>query len=351
VNKGRCILLTPPGAAAIAVVRLAGAGVEAFLRDHFDRPVRRGLCVHGTLRDESREIDDPVVVVSAKGTVADLNVHGGPWVVRSVLELARKDGFDVEAAAPTPPLPTEAVDAESELMREVLQYLPMATTELAVRTLLAQEAAWENLTRSSPDRAALAAVLDDSSLHRLLHPPRVAIVGIPNVGKSTLANQLFAQERSITADVPGTTRDWVGELANVDGLAVMLVDTPGLRETTDAIEREAIERSREQVTAADLVVLVLDPTQPREPDQSALALAYPDALRVANKSDRQGLWEPERVVRTVATTGQGVDALRSEVRAAFLGAAPYEPGRARWWTPRQRSALRRAIETGEPLTS
>src|SRR6185503_2714425 len=95
----------------------------------------------------------------------------------------------------------------------------------------------------------------------MLHPPRVAIVGEANVGKSTLANQLFAQERSITADLPGTTRDWVGEVANVDGLPVTLVDTPGVRETADEVEREAIARSGEQVAAADLILLVLDATR------------------------------------------------------------------------------------------
>lgn len=350
MNRGRCILLTPAGGAAIAVVRLAGEGVREFVRTHFDKPVAPGRGVHRTLRDGGREIDDPVVVVSRNGAVADLNLHGGPWVVRSVLELARKAGFDVEAASALP-LPAEAVDADTDIAREVHQYLPLATTELALRTLLAQEAAWEDFAQSWPGPETLAAVLDDRSLHWLLHPPRVAVVGIPNVGKSTLANQLFAQERSITADVPGTTRDWVGELANVDGLAVMLVDTPGLRETDDAIEREAICQSREQVTAADLVVLVLDPTQPHEPGQAALERQFPRALRVVNKSDRPATWEPEGGFRTVATTGQGMDALRGELRRAFLGVGAFEVERPRWWTPRQRFALRRAIETGQPVSA
>ena len=344
MSKGRCIPLTPPGGAAIAVVRLAGPGAGDFLRAHFDKPVPPGRAVHGTLRDGGREIDDVVVVLSAEGRVVDLNLHGGPWVVRSVLELARGHGFDVDAA-PTLPLPPQAVDAETELVREVLQYLPVAPTQLAARTLLAQEAAWDRPTR------AIRAILEDRSLYLLLHPPLVAIVGVPNVGKSTLANQLFAQERSITADVPGTTRDWVGELANLDGLAVMLVDTPGLRETNDPIEHEAIDRSREQVTAADLVVLVLDPTQPREPDQAALERQFPNALRVSNKSDRPALWESHAAIRTVATMGQGIDALRLALRRKFLGTEPFEINRPRWWTERQRLALQRASETGSPLTA
>jgi small GTP-binding protein len=342
-ERQRAIRLTPAGGAAIAVVRLVGDGVSAFLRAHFNRPVAEGRCVHGTLSNGERVLDDPVVVLSGNGGVADLSLHGGPWVVRSVLELARRSGFEVDET-PGLPLPEEAVDAHTEIAREVLQYLPMAATELAVRALLAQEAAWERFARSVRSASDIAAMLSDRSLHWLLHPPRVAIVGIPNAGKSTLANQLFAQERSITADLPGTTRDWVGEIANVDGLTVMLVDTPGLRKAQDPIELEAIERSREVIAAADLVVLVLDPTQPREPGQAALERAYPGSLRVLNKSDRRGVWDDARVVvRTVAITEQGTDALRNAIRHHVLGPAPFDVTRPRCWTSRQRELLNQAL--------
>src|SRR5687767_4568879 len=143
----------------------------------------------------------------------------------------------------------EFVEGETVLEREVEAYLAVARTELAMRTLLDQERLWGEWVEGRREVDA-SVVLADRSLYWLLHPPRVAIVGVPNVGKSTLANQLFAQERSITADVAGTTRDWVGEIANVDGLAVMLVDTPGVRETADDIERKAIEGSAGQVRAA-----------------------------------------------------------------------------------------------------
>ena len=85
--------------------------------------------------------------------------------------------------------------------------------------LLNQPAAW----RKGIDPAAM---LKDMTLWRLLHPPKIAIVGEPNVGESTLANRLFGQQRSITADVPGTTRDWVGEMADIGGLAAMLIEYP-----------------------------------------------------------------------------------------------------------------------------
>jgi small GTP-binding protein len=323
---------------------LVGPRVGAFLAGHFSGKPAAGRCVHGTLRDGPRDIDDPVVVLHAGGGAADVNLHGGPWVVRSVLELASREGFEV-LERPGLPLPDEAVDAETELGREVLRYLPMARTELALRVLLAQEQAWAGPELQG--EAARAAV-DDRSLYWLLHPPRVAIVGVPNVGKSTLANQLFGTERSITADVPGTTRDWVGEVANVDGLAVMLVDTPGLRETVDVIERESIGQARGKIAAADLVVVVVDPTQGAEA-QGQLMRSHPCALGVANKSDLaapSGTLQEFGWVETVATTGRGVDQVRRAIRRHFLGTDVVCVGQRRWWTGRQRVLLERVMAEG-----
>jgi small GTP-binding protein len=303
----RAILVTPPGAAAIAVVRIVGPRVARFLANHFSRPARPRRTVHADLRDGDRVLDDPVVVVlDDDGRSADINLHGGPWVVESVLNLLRREGFEVIASTGDV-MPEDAVDADDPLWRDVLAHLPLARTEQALRVLLAQPAAWASGARSSAD---------DERLWWLLHPPRVAIVGLPNVGKSTLANQLFAQERSITADLPGTTRDWVGEMANIDGLAVVLVDTPGMREASDPIERTAIQRSGAEVQRADLVVLVLDASQPVEAEAQRLIDAYPNAIRVWNKADLAA-GAPLEGLSIIATRGVGIDALRSEIRKRF----------------------------------
>ena len=340
-HGGRAMLLTPPGGAAIAVVRLAGPGVPDFLAAHFSRPIQEGRCVHGDLSEGGRVLDDPVIVLSGDRTIADLNLHGGPWVVRSVMELAKRAGFQVVRSS-TGPVEADAVDAASEIEREILTYLPLARTELAVRALIAQGGAWERL-RLPLDPGAAREMLADASLRWLLHPPRVAIVGPANVGKSTLANRLFAQERSITADLPGTTRDWVGEIANVNGLAVMLVDTPGLRSTDDPIEGAAIELGRAQLAAADLVVLVLDASRPLWPEQGALLASHSRALCVINKSDHPAAWalpeaEARNAIHTVATTGVGVDALRRAIAGTF-GCDGVVLEKPRWWTPRQRADL------------
>ena len=330
-SPSRAYSLTPAGAAAIAVIRIIGPRVFPFLAKHFSRPARPGRCVHGELRDGERVLDDPVVVLHEAAEAADLNLHGGPWLVATVIELLRREGFEIRGTADGP-LPDEVVDADDALMRDVLMHVPLARTEQALRVLLAQPAAWSRGEKPDPD---------DRSLWWLLHPPRVAIVGPPNVGKSTLANQLFAQERSITADLPGTTRDWVGEMANIDGLAVMLVDTPGVRETSDPIEREAIERSGAEVRSADLVVVVLDASVQVMRGERRLLDAYPGAIVVWNKSDRAVFDTHDDIqvgIRTVATTGKGVDELRASVRERF-GCESFDVTRPRWWTERQRASL------------
>jgi tRNA modification GTPase len=335
----RVMLLTPPGAAAVAVVRLVGPHVDAFLREHFSAPVPPGRCVHGTLRRGDLVIDDPVVVRAGDAT-ADLNLHGGPWVISAAIDLARDSGFEYVEHDPT------AFDATTALEAEILASLPEARTELAIRALLAQRDAWNELRAraAQSDRQTFQDILNDRALHWLLNLPRIAIIGAANVGKSTLANQLFAQQRSITADVPGTTRDWVGEIANIDGLAVMLIDTPGQRPSADVIEQAAIARSTDQIARADLVILVLDASRPLAPEQQPLLDGSASALRVINRVDLPHAWDVDELaaaIRTVAVSGAGIGELRRAILQHF-GCADLDVQQPRVWTPRQRSIIEQA---------
>jgi len=345
--KDEIILLTPPGAAAIAVVRVCGEGVPGFLQAVFSRDVSALRTVHGELRDNDTLIDDPVIVLSEDATFADINLHGGPWVVEATLRLAERHGFT--RIMPALPLNAHGVDGSSELEREMLQHLPLATTELAIRTLLAQSAEWTNV-KANPDQYSsdwFRERASDTSLTRLLNPPTVVIVGVPNAGKSTLANRIFATQRSIVADLPGTTRDWVESSAMAHGLPIRLIDTPGLRDTTDAIEAHAIALSRERIETADYTIALFDVTQPFEPEQRALKEHFSNVHCVANKCDLDGVWkpDPEEFDRISAESGDGVDALLAKIFTHFTSASPTEfvIDRPRCWTDRQRSILHEAL--------
>jgi tRNA modification GTPase len=338
MSENLVIALTGPGAAAVAVIRIAGPLSAEFLRAHFSRTARAGRCIHGELRAGYRVIDDVVVTLSDEGAAADINVHGSPWIVSRAIELAKAFGFRVLDQVDEPSL--HAADGQTLLEREQAAWLPAARSELGLRMLAAQTRAWELLHAKPPEPSRLKEMAADASLWRLLHPPRVAITGQPNVGKSTLANQLFGRERSITADVPGTTRDWVGEYTNVEGLPIMLVDTPGIRQTDDQIESEAIDASQDQIAGADLVLLVVDANQPAE----APIAQNPAVLRVMNKCDLltdiargedDGLY-------VSAKTGEQMDTLRRAI-ARWFGCADVEVAQPRWWTRRQREMLARGL--------
>ena len=346
-GENHAMLLAPPGVAAIAVVRLRGPATDDWLTRFFSRRVPAGRCVHGELRDATGRILDDPVIVRTDATTLDVNLHGGTYVVHAALELARASGFVVHenAAAPLPDLGVDAADAvESEMLR----YLPSARTEEALRILLAQPAAWADLHRRAAaglvTPGQFRAITADHSLHWLLSLPRVAIVGPANVGKSTLANQLFGQTRSITADLPGTTRDWVGEVANLDGLAVMLLDTPGFREGSpggaDPIEVAALAASVGPIAAADLVVIVLDGSAPIPPSGRRLLETHHTALPVANKSDRPAAWNRHALaaIETIATRGDGLNRLRAAILRRFQ-CESLSIDRPRWWTPRQQQWL------------
>lgn len=334
-------ILTPAGVGALAVVRVAGPLTASFLAAHFSRSGAPGRCVHGELRDGDTVIDDPVVVLGDGGAFADISIHGGPWVTRRTIDLATRFGFASSTDAAT-------VDATDFLERDVLTSLPLARTDLAIRVLLAQPSAWARVRDVGvgvgvASGETLKAAANDRTLENLLRLPRVAIVGAPNVGKSTLANALFGSGRSITADLPGTTRDWVGEVADIDGLAVLLMDTPGVRESADPIERRAIELATAETASADLVVVVLDASRPLA-EQSVLTSKYPNAVVVLNKADHDCPWRSSACVdvATIANRGGGVSDLRQIIAMRFDCAA-VDLSRPRCWTARQREVVRRGL--------
>lgn len=281
----------------------------------FDRAVQENRCVYGRWLDEGGEVLDDVVVVAGDGWF-DVNVHGGRRIVARMLEQAGAAGFDVITG-------DAAIDSAAE--DDIEAWLPRATTELGLRMLLAQPAAWRALDPANVDVERL---LNDKTLRRLLNPATVAIIGAPNVGKSTLANALFGQERAIVAGVPGTTRDWVGGLADLGGVPVVLIDTPGRRATSDAIEREAIELSEGPVQSAELVILLVDATRPVEVLQTPAAFAAPlnretgdepggsqRTLRVANKCDLAAA--PPGYLAISARMGAGLDGLVGAIHAGL----------------------------------
>ena len=162
--------------------------------------------------------------------------------------------------------------------------------------------------------ARSSALLGDARRGRLIREGlQIAIVGEPNVGKSSVFNALAGASRAIVTDVPGTTRDLVTEVIDIEGLRVTLVDTAGLRETDDPVELEGVSRAQQAIAVADLVLRVEDRSRAR----SVVDISFGKVLYVANKIDLAPAWHDDRAVSVSATTGAGLAELRRRIVQAL----------------------------------
>jgi len=368
-------IATPPGRGGVGIVRVSGPGARAVGQGLFEssRPGFAGFLPyrlhHGWAYDaEGRRLDEVLAAfMPGPGSytgedVLELQGHGGPAVLRAVLGAAlacgarmaepgeftyrafrsgRMDLTQAEAVAELIAAPTAAGAALAQarlaggLGRSVAA-LRARLEELRAQLCVAVDFPDDELECLAPQafEAGVRAVgAELAELVRGFERGRVwregvlcVLAGRVNAGKSSLMNALLGRERAIVTDIPGTTRDWIEEALDLDGLPVRLVDTAGLRETGDAVERAGLERGRELVERADVVLLVVDHTLPLAGEDVALAreLGPGRVLAVLNKADlAAAAQEPQGLAGAGATGGpQG----QGEPGAGGLpGAGPQGP--------------------------
>jgi small GTP-binding protein len=272
----RITLLTPHTPGAVAALQFTGdiAPLLAKLTGATDWPI-------GKLKLTSIADVDDGLVVRLRDDIAILMPHGGLRIVHQIAEAAVAHGASLAAPADIHPH-TAYCEAEDEIEALMLATLARAESPLAIDLLLEQPRRWRTKpTITDDDRAR------SRRLNRLITPPIVVLVGSPNVGKSTLTNALIGRAASMTADMPGTTRDYTAGRINIAGLVVDWHDTPGIRASDDLIEQRSIEIAHQLLARADLIIAMSAhaPALPHENVWPELPRAAD--LFVINKCDLQ----------------------------------------------------------------
>lgn len=154
----------------------------------------------------------------------------------------------------------------------------------------------------------------------------MVIVGKPNVGKSSMLNTLLKENRAIVTDVPGTTRDIIEEYLNIDGIPIRIIDTAGIREAKDVVEQIGIERSKEKLNQADIVLLMIDSSRPLDEEDMQIIEAVKDrkTIVVKNKCDlevkinEEDLKDFNDIILSSTKTGYGIEELKNKIKEIFF---------------------------------
>jgi len=369
-----CALATANGMGAIAVIRVSGTGVKALVSKGFSKDLS-ALSSHSVhlgwmLSASGERLDEVLVTLFDHGKSftgeesVELACHGSPYIQQLLLQRlvelgcrfaepgeftkraflnGRLDLSQAEAVA-------DLIAAQSKQAHQValqqlrgrfsseLQQLREQLINFAALIELELDFAEEDVEFA--DRSALkqlvASVLQ--MVRRLAasfelgnaikQGVPVAIVGAPNTGKSTLLNQLLGEERAIVSDIAGTTRDVIEEVLNIDGIQFRLIDTAGIRETTETIEALGIERSQQKIEQAKIVLCLADSgdltnlQETQEWVQSLFSL-HPDKhiLLIQNKGDlaTSPNLNPQAVLQISALTGTGISDLKEKLVKLVLG--------------------------------
>lgn len=397
-------IATPIGEGGIGVIRISGPEATVVAERIFRTPRGKAIRLdtkashtlhYGTIVDGEQPVDD-VLLAWMKGPhtytredTVEISCHGGPTPLREVLRVtlaagarpAERGEFTLRAFLNGRLDLAQAEAVLNVIGAQTAESLRLATNDLAgdlsrrlapASTALVRLLAYLDASADFPDdeietsdiddglgqaETALADVIAGSNAGMLYRDgATVALVGRPNVGKSSLLNALLRSDRSIVTPIAGTTRDVIRESINLGGIAATLLDTAGIVETDDVVERIGVERSRHALATASLVAFVVDGSvEPQAGDlEIAQALAGRPAdertpiVLVVNKQDVAQV--PQQAVQSLlpdavpvaisAATGDGIEHLEQVLRDSLMSDADAQPSLV---NARQRSALDRAM--------
>ena len=395
-------LATAPGTGGIGIIRISGPDAVKSADQIFRSPSgvplarRKTHTIHyGYILDASGEKLDQVLVMLMRAPhtytgedTVEIQCHGGPYVEEKILE--RLVSIGVEPADRGEFSKRAFLNGKMDLSQaEVVMDLISSSSEMSRRASMEQlsgslarrigeergrllelttmieanidypEYDIEEVTRETMLSETMALLSSLKELYRTADSGirvreglRTAIIGSPNVGKSSLMNRLLGRERAIVTQIAGTTRDTLEESVDFDGIPLRLVDTAGIHDTEDTVEKIGVERAKEAAEKADLILWMIDAVAPQAPGEEMLAaLSKKQYIILINKEDLvedpqkpSFLPEDATVIWISAKTGAGIDALQQRIRKLFFDGVVQSAQAPMITNVRQKEALLKAID-------
>ena len=367
-----CALATPNGVGAIGVIRLSGQKAWEITEALFSKPLKGKLShtVHfGTITNRNGELLDEVLVTlfaherSYTGEESvEISCHGSPFILGKIITALIAEGARLanpgeftqraflngkldlsQAEAVADLIASQSRSAHDIALKQLRGNFSSELKDLREKlihfaSLVELELDFAEEDVEFADRGELKALVTEvltyiermaASLelgNAIKNGVPVAIVGAPNTGKSTLLNQLLGENRAIVSDIAGTTRDVIEETLNIEGILFRLIDTAGIREGAEEIEALGIERSKEKINQASLVLCLADGSSPESVSTvnqwvEELKITYPSKKIVAvlNKMDIASTKNTTDALQISAKEGQNIDTLKKWLVNAVTG--------------------------------
>lgn len=398
-------IATAPGEGGIGIIRISGERSLSVAEEIFRsmsgkliKDYKTRTLVYGNIVDGDKVIDE-VLVAYMKGPnsytaedVIEINCHGGFISVKKILELilskdvrlaeqgeftkraflnGRIDLSQAEAII-------DVIKAKTDMAHEVAQNqlegslsnkikdLRMKVTEVLAHLEVAidfseedvEEITYQTLEEKARElKNEIKKLYDTAESGKILRDGlKTVIVGKPNVGKSSLLNSILGENRAIVTDIPGTTRDVIEEFVNIKGIPLKIVDTAGIRETEDVVEKIGVEKSKESFNSADLVIMVLDSSrQLSDEDLEILAnLENKKTIVLLNKTDLEQKIEEDKIrqyvdndsiIRISALKHEGIEEIHDKIESMVYRGSIKNTSSLVITNSRHKDALLRAYES------
>lgn len=398
-------IATAPGEGGIGIVRISGEKslevAQSIFKSKSGKMIKdynTRTLIYGKIVDGEKVIDE-VLVAYMKGPnsytaedVIEINCHGGFISVKKILELILSKGVRIADAGEFTKRAflngridlsqaeaiIDVIKSKTDMAHEVAQNqlegslakkikdLRMNVTEVLAHLEVSidfaeedvEEITYQTLEEKSLElRNEIKKLYDTAESGKILRDGlKTVIVGKPNVGKSSLLNSILGENRAIVTDIAGTTRDVIEEFVNIKGIPLKIVDTAGIRETEDVVEKIGVEKSRESFSTADLVIMVLDASRKlSEEDMEILeSIKNKKTIVLLNKVDLEAQIELEKIKEFVssddiieisALKNQGIEELQDKIESMVYHGSVKNSSNLMITNSRHKDALFKAYES------